>query len=122
LKKSLPKNSAVPVIPPFKVFQEAERMTPIAKRWKQDFEEAQALLSKKDTASLSQAYDLFTRSARSFPDSYVAAQCHSNRAAILKARGKLKEAEQEAQRFERILCKSLRLAKSTPQPRIRKCT
>jgi hypothetical protein len=70
LKKSAPKNSIVPVIPPFKVFQEAERMTPIAKRWKQDFEEAQALLSKKDTASLSQAYDLFTRS---FPDSYVAA-------------------------------------------------
>jgi N-acetylmuramoyl-L-alanine amidase len=122
VEKIAPKNSIVPVIPPFKVFQEAERMTPIAKRWKQDFEEAQALLSKKDTASLSQAYDLFTRSARSFPDSYVAAQCHSNRAAILKARGKLKRSRAGSAAVRRILCKSLRLAKSTPQPRIRKCT
>jgi N-acetylmuramoyl-L-alanine amidase len=101
VEKIAPKNSIVPSIPPFKVFQEAERMTPIAKRWKQDFEEAQCVvLSKEDTASLSQAYDLFTRSARSFPDSYVAAQCHSNRAAILKVRGQLQEAKQEAQRFE----------------------
>lgn len=98
VEKITAKNSIVPVIPPFKVFQEAERMTPIAKRWKQDFAEAQTLFSKKDTASLSQAYDLFTRSARSFPDSYVAAQCHTNRAAILKVRGQSKEAEQEAQR------------------------
>ncbi|MEO6281894.1 MAG: N-acetylmuramoyl-L-alanine amidase [Dyadobacter sp.] len=110
------KNSVVPVIPPFKVFQEAERMTPIAKRWKQDFEQAQTLLSMKDTTSLSQAYDLFTSSARSFPDSYVAAKCHANRARILKVRGKSKEAEQEAQRvreyYNTRLTKSSRLGKS----------
>jgi hypothetical protein len=98
VEKIAAKNSVVPVIPAFKVFQEAERMTPIAKRWKQDYEEAQILFSRKDSASLSQAYELLTRSARSFPDSYVAGQCHANRAAILKIRGKLKEAEQEAQR------------------------
>jgi N-acetylmuramoyl-L-alanine amidase len=92
------KNSEVQPIPPFKVFQEAERMTPIAKRWRQDFDEGTRLMSKRDTASLRAAYDLFTRSARSFPDSYVAAQCHKNRATILRKLGKEAEAKQEEQR------------------------
>ncbi|MCE6988961.1 N-acetylmuramoyl-L-alanine amidase [Dyadobacter sp. CY323] len=92
------KNSNVPAIPPFKVFQEAERMTPIAKQWKQDFEEANRLMSKKDTMSLREAYDLFTRSVRSFPDSYIAAECHKKRAAILNMLGKSLESEQEEQR------------------------
>ena len=100
--KSIPKieaqNSIVPVIPAFKVFQEAERMTPVAKRWYQDFQEGEKLMVKKDTASLRKAYDLFTQSVRSFPDSYVAARCHSNRSAILKLLGKPEEARQEAQR------------------------
>ena len=92
------KNSIVPVIPAFAVFQEAARMTPIAKRWRQDFEEGEKLMSKKDTASLKKAYDLFTRSARSFPDSYVAARCHSRRSVILKMLGKTQESIQEEQR------------------------
>ncbi|KAA6441350.1 N-acetylmuramoyl-L-alanine amidase [Dyadobacter flavalbus] len=100
VQKIAPKNSVLPVIPAFKVFQEAERMTPVAKRWHQDFLEGQKLMSKKDTASLRQAYDLFTRSARSFPDSYVAFQCHANRAEILKMSGKLQESAQEAQRVK----------------------
>ncbi|NIJ50977.1 hypothetical protein [Dyadobacter arcticus] len=41
---------------------------------------------------------LFTRSARSFPDSYVAAQCHQHRSLILKTLGKEQEFTQEAQR------------------------
>ena len=49
--KSIPKieaqNSIVPVIPAFKVFQEAERMTPVAKRWYQDFQEGEKLMAKK---------------------------------------------------------------------------
>ncbi|CAG5011918.1 hypothetical protein DYBT9275_05055 [Dyadobacter sp. CECT 9275] len=94
-----PKNSKVPVIPPFKVFQEAERMNPVARRWRQDFEEGRALMAKKDSVSLSQAYMLFTRSAMSFPDSYVASQCHRNRAEILDKQGKTTEAKQELQRF-----------------------
>ncbi|TLU97937.1 N-acetylmuramoyl-L-alanine amidase family protein [Dyadobacter luticola] len=98
IAKILPKNSKVPAIPAFKVFQEAERMTPIAKRWRQDFEEANTVFAKKDTASLRQAYDLYTRSARSFPDSYVAAKCHQRRAVILDKLGKTEEANQESQR------------------------
>lgn len=94
------KNSKVPVIPPFKVFQEAERMTPIARRWRQDFDEGKVFMNRRDTALLREAYELFTRSARSFPDSYVAAQCHQNRAVILRKLGKAAEAGQEDQRFK----------------------
>jgi len=98
VQKIAAKNSIVPAIPVFKVFQEAERMTPVAKRWHQDFLEGQKWLSRNDTASLRQAYNLFTRSARSFPDSYVASKCHANRAVILKKTGKSQESAQEAQR------------------------
>ena len=93
-----PKNSKVRSIPAFKVFQEAERMTPIAKQWHQDYSEAEQLMTKKDTASARKAFDLFTRSARSFPDSYVAGACHRRRSQLLKSMGKLEESEQEAQR------------------------
>lgn len=100
VEKIRPKNSIVPVIPAFKVFQEAERMTPIAKRWKQDFIEGEKLMKRKDSTSLEQAYELFTRSASSFPDSYLAARCHTNRAKILMQTGKSTESEQEAQRVK----------------------
>lgn len=93
------KNSKVPVIPAFKVFQEAERMTPIARRWRQDFEEGRVFMMKKDTALLRESYELFTRSARSFPDSYVAGQCHQNRSVLLRKLGKAVQAGQEDQRF-----------------------
>ena len=99
------KNSKVPAIPPFTVFQEAERMTPIAKRWKQDFLEAAELIARKDSASMQAAFDLFTRSARSFPDSPVAAQCHANRAKMLKEQGKKAEADQEEQRVNEYYVK-----------------
>ncbi|OJV18558.1 MAG: cell wall hydrolase [Dyadobacter sp. 50-39] len=94
------KNASVPVIPPFKVFQEAERMTPIAKRWRQDFEEGKVFMAKRDTALLRESYELFTRSARSFPDSWLAGQCHQNRAVLLRKLGKAVEAVQEDQRFK----------------------
>ena len=92
------KNSTIPAIPVFKVFQEAERMTPIAKRWYQDFLDGEALMENKDSVSMQKAYDFFTRSARSFPDSYVAAACHKRRSQLLKSMGKLEESDQEAQR------------------------
>lgn len=85
-------------VPPFKAFQEAERMSKEARLWQQDFMKAKMLMSHNDTASLHQAYDLFTRSARSFPDSYVAAQCHHNRAILLKKLGKPDEALLEEKR------------------------
>ena len=100
-----PKNSKLPLIPPFKVFQEAERMNPVARRWRQDFEEGKVLMAKKDSVSLSQAYILFTRSAMSFPDSYVASQCHKYRAAILNKQGKSMESKQEVQRFKEYYIK-----------------
>jgi hypothetical protein len=80
------------------VLQEAERMDPDALKWQQDFEEGKKLMSKKDTASLHAAYELFSRSARSFPDSYVAKMCHEYRAQILAMLGRAKEAEQEKTR------------------------
>lgn len=94
------KNSKVPPIPPFRVFQEAERMTPIAERWHQDFLDAEKLLVNEDSASLQQAYDLFTRSVRSFPDSYVAAQCHARRAYIFNLWNKPEDARTELLRVK----------------------
>jgi dipeptidyl aminopeptidase/acylaminoacyl peptidase len=85
-------------LPVFRVLQEAERMDPDALKWQQDFEEGKKLMSKKDTASLHAAYELFSRSARSFPDSYVAKMCHEYRAQILAMLGRAKEAEQEKTR------------------------
>ncbi|WP_266202673.1 N-acetylmuramoyl-L-alanine amidase family protein [Pontibacter kalidii] len=94
-----PKNSAVS-FPPFRAFQEAERMSETAKLWYQDYREGLELMKRNDTASWQQAYELFTRSARSFPDSYVAEQCHENRAILLEKLGRVKEAEQEALRAQ----------------------
>lgn len=95
-------NSRVAQIPPFKVFQEAERMSPIAKRWKQDFEEAKELLQSPHSDDHQIALALFTRSASSFPDSYLAKKCHEYRAQLLTKLGDSKagkEAEIRAKEF-----------------------
>jgi N-acetylmuramoyl-L-alanine amidase len=84
--------------PPFITLQEAERMSPIAKRWFQDYTEAKGLMKSKDKETLQKAYDLFTQSAKSFPDSYVAAKCHKYRAELLHKLGKPNEALQEEKR------------------------
>src|SRR5690606_21792392 len=95
LEKSEPE-----LIPVFEVLQEAERMKPEALLWHQDFEEAKALMEKGDKSSWEKAYDLFTRSARSFPDSYVAGDCHRYRINLLEKLGRNEEAAQERQRLE----------------------
>ncbi|XOV93735.1 MAG: N-acetylmuramoyl-L-alanine amidase [Bacteroidota bacterium] len=82
----------------FRTLQEAERMSPTAKRWSQDFEEALALMNQEDTASIHQAYELFTRSARSFPDSYLAGACHQFRVELLRKMGRTDEAEDAEKR------------------------
>lgn len=82
----------------FATLQEAERMSPIAKRWYQDYTEGKELMKKKDKESLQKAFDLFTQSAKSFPDSYVAGECHKYRAEILNKLGKIDEALQEEKR------------------------
>lgn len=91
------KNSLVN-LPPFKALQEAERMSEVARSWQQDFLKGTELMQHGDTASLRQAYELFTRSARSFPDSYVAGKSHGNRAILLERLGKPDEAQQAALR------------------------
>lgn len=93
----LPKDSAnVPT--KFFPLQESQRMNPVALKWKEDYEEANILMSKNDPASLHKAYALFTRSAQSFPDSYLAGECHRYRAMLLKKLGRFVEAEQEERR------------------------
>lgn len=88
------------MIPPFQAFQEAGRMSEIAKKWYQDYEEGKNLMKNTSPESLQRAYDLFTRSARSFPDSFVAGQCHQYRAEILDKLGKKEEAANEARRVK----------------------
>ena len=83
-------------LPVFHVLQESERMKPEALNWLNDFETAKELYKKKDTATLRKAYDLFSRSARSFPDSWVAKECHEYRSAILSQLKRDKEAKEES--------------------------
>lgn len=86
--------------PRFHALQESERMNPIALRWKEDFEEGVTLMDANDTASIHTAYDLFTRSARSFPDSYRAGRCHRYRALLLKKMGRAEDAAHEEKRVK----------------------
>jgi len=83
---------------PFQGLQEAERMSPEAKAWYEDYQRGLALMKSDRAADWKQAYDYFTRSARSFPDSYVAGDCHKQRAILLRRLGNLKEAEEESAR------------------------
>lgn len=83
-------------LPVFPVLEEADRMKPEALNWLNDFETAKELHKKNDTVSLQKAYDLFSRSARSFPDSWVARECHEYRSAILLQLKRVKEARQES--------------------------
>jgi N-acetylmuramoyl-L-alanine amidase len=87
-------------LPPFRVFEEADRMTAIAREWLNDYNKALQLQKNKDTVSLRAAYDLFTRSAKSFPDSYIAGSCHHYRAELLARLGFKAEAEIERTRFK----------------------
>ncbi|MEK6480583.1 N-acetylmuramoyl-L-alanine amidase [Catalinimonas sp. 4WD22] len=82
-------------IPPFRVLQEAERMNPTARLWLQDYQQGRALYS---VGKLDSAYQLLTRSVRSFPDSYVAGDVHRLRAEILLKQGKTEEADTTFQR------------------------
>jgi N-acetylmuramoyl-L-alanine amidase len=85
-------------LPPFSVLQEAGRMQPEAMLWLSDFQQGKKLMRRSDTASLKRAYDLFTRSARSFPDSWVARDCHLHRSEILRRLHLQIEAKREAMR------------------------
>jgi N-acetylmuramoyl-L-alanine amidase len=82
-------------LPPFEVFQEAERMKPEARLWRAAFDEARGLIEHADEKSLERAYERLTFSVRAFPDSPVAGECHRLRAAILERQGRSEEAARE---------------------------
>lgn len=86
-------------IPPFKVFQEADRMRPEALQWQINYEKAKKLMESNDPMAMEEAMRLLTLSIRSFPDSYLAGNCHQLRVNILLKQGKAKEAEMEAKRI-----------------------
>ena len=85
-------------LPPFPVFQEAERMKPEARRWRAAFDEARQLMERGDPESLAQAWDRLVFSVRAFPDSPIAGECHRLRSEILARQGRADEAETERRR------------------------
>ncbi len=103
-KQTLARNS-IASLPPFQGLQEADRMSAVARNWYLDYQAATKLMENKDAASRKKAYDLFTQSARSFPDSYVAQQCHQKRAELLKLMGNEAEAKQEELRAREFYVK-----------------
>jgi N-acetylmuramoyl-L-alanine amidase len=113
-------------IPPFTVFEQADRMKPEALLWKDYFQEAYAILSQIDPAKdkalraiylgkkktparkrtlpqnqaeLTRAWALLETSVRAFPDSYLARACHAGRIRILQLQGRDAEAATELRRM-----------------------
>lgn len=95
LEKQLPLE-----IPPFEVFQEAERMRPEARQWKENFREAKRLYGTGGSENKERAMSLLNLCIKSFPDSYLARDCHVFRATILEEQGKLDESAMEFKRVE----------------------
>ena len=75
-------------------------MSAEAKLWRENHRGALELMETGTEEALARAYDLFTLSARSFPDSWVARECHRHRARILELTGRLEEAEGERLRIQ----------------------
>jgi N-acetylmuramoyl-L-alanine amidase len=87
-------------ISPFPVLEENERMQDEARSWRELYRHGVELQQSNDRDSLAEAYDLLTRSARAFPDSYLAQDCHRRRAEILEALGDQEQAEVARRRAE----------------------
>lgn len=85
-------------VEPFPVFEEDDRTRAIAVQWKENWMAGVAAQSVGTPEALNQALELFTLSARSFPDSWVAGDCHARRAQILDALGNSDEAAMERTR------------------------
>lgn len=84
-------------IPAFTVFQEAERMNDEARRWKENFVEGrEAVRGERPEEGLR----LLELSARSFPDSPVARDCHLLRAEALDQLGRSDDAATARRRAE----------------------
>lgn len=87
-------------IPPFSVFQEAERMRPEALLWKENYLKGKELVEQGDPSLLGEAMEYLNLSVRSFADSYVAREAHILRSKVLHMQGKEDEAATEALRVE----------------------
>jgi N-acetylmuramoyl-L-alanine amidase len=87
-------------LPRFEVFQEAERMDPAALLWRKYYDDGERLAQLEETDSLKTALDLFTKSVRYFPDSWLARDAHIKRAEILKKLGRLSDANTAMLRVE----------------------
>jgi N-acetylmuramoyl-L-alanine amidase len=90
----LDKGSLV-TVEPFPVFEEDERTRAIAVQWKENWQAGVEAQSIGTPEALNRALELFTLSAQSFPDSWVAGDCHARRAQILEALGNSDEAAME---------------------------
>jgi hypothetical protein len=55
-------------------------------------------MPRGEPGALEQAYERLTLSARAFPDSPIAGECHRLRGEILARQGRLDEAERERRR------------------------
>lgn len=82
-------------IPPFRVFQEAERMRPEAGMWREQFEEG---VEHYEAGEWTRALEQLTLSARAFPDSPVAQEAHFYRARSLDKLNRSGEAAVEFRR------------------------
>ncbi len=87
-------------IPPLETLQEAERMQDVAKQWRDNYEAGVKLMESGSEKDLEKARDLLLLSARSFPDSPVARDCHVRLAEIADALGNPEEAAIERRRAE----------------------
>jgi len=90
---------------PFRVFEEADRMNAVALNWYNDFIKGEKLMHSKDTNQLRKAYELLATSAKSFPDSYVAGNCHQDMANLLRKLNKPAEAKEESTRAKEFYVK-----------------
>jgi N-acetylmuramoyl-L-alanine amidase len=80
----LDKGSLV-TIEPFEVLEEGGRMNSVALEWKENWRAGQSAQEKGTPEALEEALQLLTLSARSFPDSWIAGDCHLRRAQIFDA-------------------------------------
>ena len=92
-----PPSRRVASLEPFRSAQEAERMAPAARRWREDYLEGRRLVQEPEP-DLEKAFELLTRSVRSFPDSPVAGDAHLLRSEILQEWGRMGEAEETRRR------------------------
>lgn len=73
-------------IPPFRAYQESARMGDTARFWHVFYLKAKKKFNEGTMASRREAFRLFAASARSFPDSYAARDCHRYLSLLAAAR------------------------------------